>query len=146
MREERSAAGPAAEQSTLARVETSMLATAALLAPLLLDIESASAAGNPLLTGKTISLVHPLVMFGLLGSSIYTGVLGWNWRRTRLIPVGDSVMPGALKPPAGHATISVDRCMPGSANAPSLQWWQRQRMFEKPEMSYFVLLQCKRAC
>ena len=87
MREERPAAGPAAQQSVLARAETSMLATAALLAPLLLDIDAASAAGNPLLTGKTISLVHPLIMFTLLGSSIYTGVLGWNWRRTRLIPV-----------------------------------------------------------
>ena len=79
-----------AKQSPLVGVETSMLAAAALLAPLLLDIEAASAAGNPLLTGKTISLLHPAVMFSLLGSTIYTGILGWNWRRTRLIPVRSS--------------------------------------------------------
>ena len=42
---------------------------------------------NPLLTGKSVSLLHPLIMFGLLGSSLYTGVLGWKWREARLIPV-----------------------------------------------------------
>ena len=45
---------------------------------------------NPLLTGKTVSLLHPLIMFGLLGSSLYTGVLGWKWREARLIPVSSS--------------------------------------------------------
>jgi hypothetical protein len=26
-------------------------------------------------------------MFGLLGVSVYTGILGWNYRQARLIPV-----------------------------------------------------------
>ena len=43
--------------------------------------------GNFLLTGKTVSLLHPLIMFALLASTIYTGILGWKWRETRLIPV-----------------------------------------------------------
>lgn len=34
-----------------------------------------------------VSLVHPAIMFGLLGVSIYTGILGWNYRQARLIPV-----------------------------------------------------------
>lgn len=67
-----------------------MLATAALLTPFLLDIDAACA--NQLLTGKTVSLVHPAMMFTLLGTSIYTGVLGWNWRRTRLIPVSGNTI------------------------------------------------------
>jgi hypothetical protein len=62
-----------------------LLMLAAAMTPLLLDVEPA-AAGNPLLTGKTVSLVHPVIMFGLLGVSIYTGILGWNYRTARLIP------------------------------------------------------------
>lgn len=31
--------------------------------------------------------VHPTVMFSLLGVTIYTGILGWNYRQARLIPV-----------------------------------------------------------
>lgn len=31
--------------------------------------------------------MHPAIMFGLLGVSIYTGILGWNYRQARLIPV-----------------------------------------------------------
>lgn len=30
--------------------------------------------------------VHPAIMFGLLGVTLYTGVLGWNYRQARLIP------------------------------------------------------------
>lgn len=34
-----------------------------------------------------VSLMHPAAMFGMLGVSIYTGILGWNYRQARLIPV-----------------------------------------------------------
>ena len=56
------------------------LATAAgLLTPFLLDVDPALA-GNPLLTGKTVSLIHPAVMLFLFGSTAWTGWLGWQWR------------------------------------------------------------------
>ncbi|EIE24936.1 hypothetical protein COCSUDRAFT_14062 [Coccomyxa subellipsoidea C-169] len=62
------------------------LATAAgLLTPFLLDVDPALA-GNPLLTGKTVSLIHPAVMLFLFGSTAWTGWLGWQWRRARTIP------------------------------------------------------------
>lgn len=72
-----------------------LLMLAAAMMPLVLDVEPA-AAGNPLLTGKTVSLVHPAIMFGLLGVSIYTGILGWNYRQARLIPAEVKELKGQL--------------------------------------------------
>uniref|UniRef100_A0A7S4SWY5 DUF4079 domain-containing protein n=1 Tax=Alexandrium monilatum TaxID=311494 RepID=A0A7S4SWY5_9DINO len=39
------------------------------------------------LEGKTSSLVHPLIMPLLFLATLYTGFLGWQWRRTRLVGV-----------------------------------------------------------
>ena len=36
-----------------------------------------------ILEGATISLVHPAVMLGLFGATVYAGWLGWQWRRLR---------------------------------------------------------------
>jgi hypothetical protein len=72
-----------------------LLMLAAAMVPMLLDVEPA-AAGNPLLTGKTVSLVHPAIMFSLLGVSIYTGILGWNYRQARLIPAEVKELKGQL--------------------------------------------------
>lgn len=38
-----------------------------------------------ILEGRTISLVHPIVMAGLLLYTLYAGYLGWQWRRVRTI-------------------------------------------------------------
>lgn len=37
------------------------------------------------LEGKASSLVHPIIMPLLFLATLYTGFLGWQWRRTRLI-------------------------------------------------------------
>ncbi len=58
-------------------------ALAGVLAPFLLDVDPALA-GNPLLTGKTVSLVHPVIMIFLFGSTAWTGWLGWQWRSVQL--------------------------------------------------------------
>jgi hypothetical protein len=39
--------------------------------------------------GRTGSLLHPITMFGMLGLSISTALLGFNWRRQRTI--GDEI-------------------------------------------------------
>ena len=39
--------------------------------------------------GKTLSLLHPVMMFGLLGLSLSTGLLGLQWRRQRTL--GDEI-------------------------------------------------------
>lgn len=60
-------------------IGTGLAGIAGLLAPLLLDVDPAMA-GNPLLTGKTVSLIHPAIMLFLFGATAWTGWLGWQWR------------------------------------------------------------------
>ncbi|KAF3439817.1 hypothetical protein FNV43_RR18095 [Rhamnella rubrinervis] len=38
-----------------------------------------------ILEGRTLSLIHPLVMGGLFFYTLYAGYLGWQWRRVRTI-------------------------------------------------------------
>ena len=59
--------------------KASTIAALGLLSPLLLDVQSASA-HDVLLQGKTVSLVHPALMFFLFGSTLWTGWLGLQWR------------------------------------------------------------------
>ncbi|QDZ21662.1 DUF4079 domain-containing protein [Chloropicon primus] len=42
-----------------------------------------------ILEGRTIALLHPAMMFALLGATGYIGYLGWQWRRVRT--VGDEI-------------------------------------------------------
>lgn len=65
-------------------MSTAMASAAGLLAPFLLDVDSALA-GNPLLTGKTVSLIHPAIMIFLFGSTAWTGWLGWQWRSVHFL-------------------------------------------------------------
>ena len=44
------------------------------------------AAGEHLTKGTLVSLIHPATMAILFGSTLWTGFLGWQWRRTRTIP------------------------------------------------------------
>jgi Protein of unknown function (DUF4079) len=39
--------------------------------------------------GKTLSLLHPVMMFGMLGFSLSTALLGFQWRRQRTL--GDEI-------------------------------------------------------
>ena len=36
-----------------------------------------------IIEGQIMSLMHPAFMFFLLGSSLYAGYLGFQWRRAR---------------------------------------------------------------
>lgn len=60
------------------------LSIAGLLAPLA-ECSPAEAIGREygIIEGQIFSLMHPAFMFFLLGSSLYAGYLGFQWRRTR---------------------------------------------------------------
>jgi hypothetical protein len=60
------------------------LSVAGLLAPFA-ECSPAQAIGREygILEGQIFSLMHPAFMFFLLGSSVYAGYLGFQWRRTR---------------------------------------------------------------
>ncbi|KAL3536672.1 hypothetical protein ACH5RR_000038 [Cinchona calisaya] len=38
-----------------------------------------------ILEGRTVALIHPIVMGGLFVYTLYSGYLGWQWRRVRTI-------------------------------------------------------------
>ena len=62
-----------------------LTALAAGLSPLLAASPALAGPGgdNHLLTGQLVSLLHPAMMFFLLGVSGWAGWLGWQWRRAR---------------------------------------------------------------
>jgi hypothetical protein len=59
-----------------------------------------------LFKGKTLSLVHPLMMFSLLAFSLRTAVLGFNWRRQRTIGDEISALKKSLPDLGGSSTVS----------------------------------------
>jgi len=77
----------------------------------LLSSEAANAAGPDwgIFEGKTGSLLHPVMMFGMLTLSASTAVLGFEWRRQRTI--GDEI--SALKKtlPKLNSASSVEEAL-----------------------------------
>mmetsp|Transcript_40371 Transcript_40371/g.97477 ORF Transcript_40371/g.97477 Transcript_40371/m.97477 type:complete len:288 (+) Transcript_40371:85-948(+) len=83
-------------------------ATAATAAMWALTSTSAMAAGPDwgIFEGRTLSLLHPAMMFGMLAFSVSTALLGFEWRRQRTI--GDDI--SALKstyPDLGGASTAA---------------------------------------
>ncbi|KAL9245433.1 hypothetical protein vseg_019091 [Gypsophila vaccaria] len=68
-------------------LKVSPLSLTALTLPFFLDAQDALAAGGEygLLEGRTMALVHPIVMGGLFLYTLWAGYLGWQWRRIRTI-------------------------------------------------------------
>ncbi|KAJ7532765.1 hypothetical protein O6H91_13G019300 [Diphasiastrum complanatum] len=66
---------------------TAITASAAGLLPLLLNAKEAWAVSGEfgLLEGRSLSLVHPIVMGGLFVYTLWAGYLGWQWRSIRTI-------------------------------------------------------------
>uniref|UniRef100_A0A0D9YLI5 Uncharacterized protein n=1 Tax=Oryza glumipatula TaxID=40148 RepID=A0A0D9YLI5_9ORYZ len=92
---------PAALPSLL-RTTAAAAATAALaLAP-----PDALAAGGEfgILEGRSVALLHPLVMGGLFAYTLWAGYLGWQWRRVRTIQDEINELKKQLKPAAAAAT------------------------------------------
>lgn len=80
-------------------------ATAALC---LLSSEAANAAGPDwgIFEGKTGSLLHPAMMFGMLALSASTALLGFEWRRQRTIGDSISTLKKSLPDLAGAKSVS----------------------------------------
>ncbi|KAJ0595032.1 hypothetical protein HanHA300_Chr03g0114871 [Helianthus annuus] len=63
------------------------LPLAAASAVTLLNPQDALAAGGEfgILEGRSLALIHPIVMGGLFLYTLYAGYLGWQWRRVRTL-------------------------------------------------------------
>ncbi|XP_072999700.1 uncharacterized protein [Typha latifolia] len=83
-------------------------AAAVLSLPLLLNPQDAMAAGGEfgILEGRTLALVHPLVMGGLFLYTIWAGYLGWQWRRVRTIQEEINEFKKQVKAPAQAAVAA----------------------------------------
>lgn len=68
----------------------------------------ASAAGPDwgIFEGRTLSLLHPFMMLGMLGLSVSTALLGFNWRRQRTIGDEISEIKKRLPDLGGAKTVS----------------------------------------
>ncbi|GAX84349.1 hypothetical protein CEUSTIGMA_g11771.t1 [Chlamydomonas eustigma] len=92
-----------------ARVATHLVvASSSLLSPLIFHAQSAMAASGEygILEGRTVALIHPAVMFGLLASSLYSAYLGWQWRRTR--EIGEEIRELRKLQPAGAEGVAIE--------------------------------------
>ena len=57
-----------------------------------------------ILEGRSFALLHPLVMGGLFGYTLWAGYLGWQWRRVRTVQDEINDLKKQLKPAAAAAT------------------------------------------
>jgi len=80
---------------------------AASISTFMLPAEEAMATNRELgiLEGKSIALVHPIIMAFLFGATAYAGYLGWQWRSVRTI--GDEIAELKKQLPAADASGAV---------------------------------------
>ncbi|KAL8145772.1 uncharacterized protein LOC141707110 [Apium graveolens] len=73
--------------SIIPHLKSISLPLSAITLPFLLDSKDALAAGGEfgLLEGRSLALIHPIVMGALFAYTLYAGYLGWQWRRVRTI-------------------------------------------------------------
>ncbi|KAJ4770622.1 Stromelysin-1 [Rhynchospora pubera] len=71
----------------------------------LLSPEAALAANGEfgILEGRTLALIHPVVMGGLFVYTLWAGYLGWQWRRVRTIQDEINELKKQVKAPAVEA-------------------------------------------
>lgn len=82
------------------------LGPASVLAPLLLTAGEAIAKDGEygLLEGRTAALIHPAVMFTLLGATLYAGYLGYQIKRTREVGEEIKLLKKQVAPAAADGT------------------------------------------
>ncbi|KAF5178488.1 hypothetical protein FRX31_031925 [Thalictrum thalictroides] len=68
--------------------------------PFLVNQQDALAVGGEfgLLEGRTVALIHPIVLGSLFFYTLYAGYLGWQWRRVRTIQTEINELKKQLKP------------------------------------------------
>ncbi|KAK1438067.1 hypothetical protein QVD17_03870 [Tagetes erecta] len=95
-------------------IQKSVVAAAVVTLPFLLKPQDAFAAGGEfgILEGRSLALVHPIVMGGLFVYTLYAGYLGWHWRRVRTL---QDEINELKKQDKAHVAVTVPE---GAAPAP----------------------------
>lgn len=125
------------EGSEQAEAVTSLAALLGLGAVMLLPVQEAVAGGSEygIFAGRTASLLHPVTMLLLFGTSVYSGYLGLQWRRLRGLSTEISdLQKQAPRLSTGQATFPLSDSMQkvndmmrtaGEADATLMQTLQR---------------------
>ncbi|GAB2245181.1 hypothetical protein Droror1_Dr00000674 [Drosera rotundifolia] len=87
---------------SIEHLRSATLPITALTLPLFLDAKDALAVGGEfgILEGRTLALVHPAGMGGLFLFTLWSGYLGWQWRRVRTIQNEINELKKQVKPVA----------------------------------------------
>ncbi|CAK9137211.1 unnamed protein product [Ilex paraguariensis] len=72
---------------SIVQLRSASVPLTALALPFFLDPKDAIAVGGEfgILEGRSVALIHPIVMGGLFCYTLYAGYLGWQWRRVRTL-------------------------------------------------------------
>uniref|UniRef100_A0A0E0JUV2 Uncharacterized protein n=1 Tax=Oryza punctata TaxID=4537 RepID=A0A0E0JUV2_ORYPU len=102
---------------SLLRTTAAVAVTAALA---LTPPPDALAAGGEfgILEGRSVALLHPLVMGGLFAYTLWAGYLGWQWRRVRTIQDEINELKKQLKPAAAATPAAVGAGDSSSSSPP----------------------------
>ncbi|KAG8076609.1 hypothetical protein GUJ93_ZPchr0006g42052 [Zizania palustris] len=100
---------PWEQPSTVPSLRAATVATMTAALPLLVLPPDALAAGGEfgILEGRSVALLHPLVMGGLFAYTLWAGYLGWQWRRVRTIQDEINELKKQLKPAAAPAAVGA---------------------------------------
>lgn len=61
-----------------------------------------------ILEGRTLALIHPIVMGGLFFYTLWAGYLGWQWRRVRTIQDEINQLKAQVKPNPKPVSVTPD--------------------------------------
>ena len=107
------------QQQQLPAPPLSSAAVPLLLAAAALPPDALAAGGEfGILEGRSFALLHPLVMGGLFGYTLWAGYLGWQWRRVRTVQDEINGLKKQLKPAAAAAPAAVGAGDASSSAAP----------------------------
>lgn len=98
-----------------------LLAATAITLPDFFSPEGALAVGGEfgILEGRTLALVHPVVMGGLFVFTLWSGYLGWQWRRVRTIQDEINELKKQVKPaPAAVLSSGGEEASPPTPPSP----------------------------
>ncbi|KAF5816824.1 hypothetical protein HanXRQr2_Chr03g0138541 [Helianthus annuus] len=86
----------------------------------LLNPQDALAAGGEfgILEGRSLALIHPIVMGGLFLYTLYAGYLGWQWRRVRTLQDEINDLKKQEKPVAVATAVPAPEGTPQVAPSP----------------------------
>lgn len=109
-------------------------------------MQDAIAAGGEfgILEGRTLALIHPIVMSGLFVYTLWAGYLGWQWRRVRTVQDEINELKKQVKPAPVSVASDGSSSPPQEAPPPSPVQLKIQQLTEVPPLSpvsvYFPIM------